>query len=105
MNLLSEYSEYLQMDKFSEGVKQDVDAECEEKKCNCSWLVREVAAENLQLRNEVEDQKWKILRLKNEKKKDKEELRKKDRKEAMFLVVALVSIVMCCMFAISSSMV
>ena len=82
------------MNNCSDDVKeQQVDANCGSKLCNCSRVLREVAGENLQLRKLVEDQRELILKLKHGEKKDKEELRKKDKQALVYVVVCVVSIV------------
>ena len=72
--------------------QQNVDALGVKKECKCDNLLREIARENLELRREVEEQRELIMRLKKWRKKYQEELRKMDRKEVVYAVVCVLSI-------------
>jgi hypothetical protein len=70
------------------------------KVCNCLPVLRELAAENMVLRQEVEDKKVLVTSLKKQCILQNAELRSRDRKELCWLVLAIYAciVAMCAMF-------
>jgi hypothetical protein len=87
--------------KEEEQTRAKLERGIDSKVCNCLLVLRELAAENMLLRQEVEDKKQAVTRLKKQCILQKAQHRNMDKKVLYWLVVAIsaCTIALCAMYA------